>query len=65
MKKQKKVQFHAVRIQSGNPIKGTVVSEDKESITVLLHHDIEGLNTIWEAGEEKCFKKDLIAGKII
>ena len=54
------VEFHAVRIVKGNPVRGVVISEDKDSIQVKLEHTIEGLVTNWYEGEERWFDKKLI-----
>lgn len=60
----KRVQFSAARIRKGNPVRGLVTSEDDEWIEVELEHKIEGLATVWEAGERKTFRKTLIGGGI-
>lgn len=60
MEKGQIIQFHSNRILHGNPVKGTVVSEDDEWITITLDHYIEGMVNSWEAGEEKQFRKTLI-----
>ncbi len=57
----KTVQFHAQRIIKGNPVKGLVVLEDKEWITLKLSHDLEGMVTFWYKYEEKAFRKTLIS----
>jgi hypothetical protein len=60
----KHVEFTAERILKGNPVTGTMVSNDEEWITVVLTKDIEGLVNVWYAGEKVSFRKSLIRGEI-
>jgi len=53
--------FTANRIFNGNPVEGKLVSEDKEWIGVELSHTIEGMNTVWEKGETKKFRRSSIS----
>lgn len=61
---EKVIEFHALRIMIGNPVKGVFISQDEEWITIRLLKDIEGMNNVWCKGEEKTFRKSLIAGTI-
>lgn len=60
------IQFHAVRIIAGNPVKGVITGinygegESINSVVIKLDHDIEGINNLWEAGEERDFNTSLI-----
>ncbi len=56
-----RIQFASQRIFFGNPVKGKVISKNKEDIKILLEHDIEGLNTRWYAGELKSFPRSYMS----
>jgi hypothetical protein len=60
-KKDTHVQFNAQRIYKGNPVKGIVVSEDEEWVTIKLDHDLEGQANVWHEGEEKKFRKSFLS----
>lgn len=56
----KYAEFTAIRIVKGNPVKGKIVAENEDSISVELSHDIEGMANVWEEGETRIFKKEFI-----
>jgi hypothetical protein len=54
------IEFTAIRIAKGNPVRGILRAKDKSGIEVELLKDIEGLVTIWYKGEKRHFDFFLI-----
>lgn len=55
----KPIEFVGVRLSSGNPVTGILLSEDDEWMEVKLTKDISGLVNEWFAGETRSFRKSL------
>ena len=63
VKNGEKIIFNANRILSGNPVSGELLSQSDEWIDVKLDHAVSGINSTWDAGEVKTFRKTLITLK--
>lgn len=54
------IQFHGIRIATGNPVKGRITMKGKDNFHVKLDHDIEGLVNVWYKGEIRAFSVGMI-----
>lgn len=60
LKKGATITFTAIRLTEGNPVKGELISEDDEWISVKLAHYCAGIVREWKEGELYTTRKSLI-----